>query len=170
MNLFVWYVDIFPIFKGIDTDAITLIAGEDYRKKCRRPDIMADAAYTIITQDSRACTSNFFIDETLLRQHGVTDFDQYSVVPGTTELMPDFFVDENISQIQRQATMMSKGSSETNASGIDNVKQIFDRVKALITPDLLKKIDSIYAFDLEGKISLNDHFTKEKIKKAFDFI
>ena len=33
------------------------------------------------------------IDDTLLRQHGVTDFDQYSVTPGTKDFIPDFFVD-----------------------------------------------------------------------------
>ena len=141
---------LFSIFKGIDTDAITLIAGEDYRKKCRRPDILADAAYAIITQDSRACTGNFFVDETLLRQHGVTDFDQYSAVPGTTEFMPDFFIDENISQIQKHERMMSQGYSETSTGGTDNIEQVFDKVKGLLTPDLLNKIDSVYAFDLEG--------------------
>ncbi|CAF1295992.1 unnamed protein product [Adineta steineri] len=67
---------------AIDTDAINLIAGEDYRKRCRRPEIMADAAYAILTQDSRSCTGNFFVDEALLRQQGVTDFDQYAVIPG----------------------------------------------------------------------------------------
>ena len=55
-------------------------------------DRVADAAHLILTRDSRACTGNFFIDEDLLREAGVTDFEGYSVTPGAT-LIPDFFVD-----------------------------------------------------------------------------
>ena len=113
---------------------------------------MADAAYAIITQDSRACTGNFFIDDTLLRQQGVTDFDQYAVVPGTKDLMLDFFVDENISQLQRQQSPTTKQKSETTSSGTSNVEGIFNKIKSLFTDELLKKINSVYAFDLEGKI------------------
>jgi citronellol/citronellal dehydrogenase len=52
---------------------------------------MADAAHAILTRNSRECTGNFFIDELVLREAGVTDFDRYSVTPGS-ELIPDFFV------------------------------------------------------------------------------
>ena len=51
----------------------------------------ADAAHWILTQDSRACTGNFFIDDQVLAEEGVSDFDQYAVSPGA-ELMRDFFV------------------------------------------------------------------------------
>jgi NAD(P)-dependent dehydrogenase (short-subunit alcohol dehydrogenase family)/putative sterol carrier protein len=137
---------------AIDTDAITLIAGEDYRKRCRRPEIMADAAYAILTQDSRSCTGNFFVDESLLRQQGVTDFDQYAVVPGTKDLMLDFFLDENLSQLQREDSPMTGGKGQTSSasSGAVNVEQIFQNIKTLLTPDLLQKINSVYAFDLQG--------------------
>jgi hypothetical protein len=146
-------LNIIFISLAIDTDAITLIAGEDYRKKCRRPEIMADAAYAILTQDSRACTGNFFIDETLLRQQGVTDLDQYAVVPGTTDFMLDFFLDENMSELQRQQSpMVKEGTKQTNtgSTGEINVESIFEKIKTLLTPDLLKQIDSVYAFDLQG--------------------
>ena len=66
---------------GVDTD------------KCRKPEILADAAYLILTSDAATTSGNFFIDDTLLAQHGVTDLDRYSVVPGTTDFIPDFFVD-----------------------------------------------------------------------------
>ncbi|CAF4396349.1 unnamed protein product [Rotaria socialis] len=101
---------------AIDTDAINLIAGEDYRKKCRTPQIMADAAYAILTQDSRSCTGNFFVDEALLRQQGVTDFDQYSVVPGTTDFMLDFFLDENLPQLQHLQASKAAPKAEANAA------------------------------------------------------
>lgn len=148
-------------FSAIDTEAINLIAGEDYRKKCRKPEIMADAVYTILTQDSRTCTGNFFVDETLLRKHGVTDFDQYSVVPGTKDLMLDFFLDENLTDLQRAQTPMSKqateakeapSSSTSGSASSGDVAPIFNQIKSLFTPDLLKKINSIYAFDLQGTV------------------
>ena len=59
----------------------------------RTPDIMADAAYSILTRDARECTGNFFIDDELLASAGVKDFDRYAVTPGNRDFLPDFFVD-----------------------------------------------------------------------------
>ena len=114
---------------------------------------MADAAYAILTQDSRSCTGNFFIDETLLRQQGITDFDQYAVVPGTKDFVLDFFLDENLSQLQHgKSPLGTAKSADSAASGAaPNVEQIFDQIKTLLKPELLKQINSVYAFDLQGK-------------------
>ena len=77
---------------GIATAAIqNILGGEDGMKRCRKPEIMADAAYAIFNRPARDCTGNFFIDDEVLAAEGVTDFDQYAVSPGTP-LMPDFFV------------------------------------------------------------------------------
>ncbi|HZA13435.1 MAG TPA: short chain dehydrogenase, partial [Myxococcaceae bacterium] len=54
--------------------------------------IVADAAYVILTRESRSCTGNFFIDEDVLRSAGVTDFSKYALTPGA-ELLPDLFVE-----------------------------------------------------------------------------
>jgi citronellol/citronellal dehydrogenase len=77
---------------AIATAALQMIPGVDLAR-CRKPEILADAAYLILTSDAKATTGNFFIDDTLLRSHGVTDFEPYSVTPGTTDFIPDFFVD-----------------------------------------------------------------------------
>ncbi len=53
---------------------------------------MADAAHAILVRPARETTGNFFIDEDVLRQAGVTDFERYAVEPGA-ELLPDFFLD-----------------------------------------------------------------------------
>ncbi|MER1967132.1 NAD(P)-dependent oxidoreductase [Castellaniella sp. GW247-6E4] len=58
----------------------------------RTPEIMADAAYEILTRDSRRITGNFFLDENVLRETGVTDFSKYLTVPGS-EPTTDLFVD-----------------------------------------------------------------------------
>jgi citronellol/citronellal dehydrogenase len=77
---------------AIATSAINLIGGPEMMAGCRTVDIMSDAAHVILTRESRKCTGNFFLDEDLLRETGMTDFEKYSVTPGTTPI-PDFFVD-----------------------------------------------------------------------------
>ncbi|BBM70517.1 SDR family oxidoreductase [Rhodothermus marinus] len=69
-----------------------LLGGEEMVRRSRKPEIVADAAHVILTQPSRRCTGNFFIDEDVLRQVGVTDFTPYAVDPSVGELMPDLFV------------------------------------------------------------------------------
>lgn len=59
----------------------------------RKPAIMADAAHAILTRDAKTCTGNFFIDEDVLREAGVTDFEPYACRPGTP-LFTDLFVAE----------------------------------------------------------------------------
>ena len=77
---------------GIATAAIrNVLGGDDGMKACRKPEIMADAAYAIFNRPSGECSGNFFIDDEVLAAEGVTNFDQYAVSPGTP-LMPDFFV------------------------------------------------------------------------------
>ncbi len=75
---------------AIATAALQMIPGVDINM-CRTPEILADAAYFILT--SQGSSGNFFIDDELLAAHGVTDLDRYSVKPGTRRFIPDFFVD-----------------------------------------------------------------------------
>lgn len=77
---------------AIDTAALAMIPGVDLAA-CRKPEILADAAYAILNRNSRECTGNFFIDDEVLASEGVTDLDQYSVVPGTKDFLTDFFLD-----------------------------------------------------------------------------
>jgi citronellol/citronellal dehydrogenase len=76
----------------IATAAIrNLLGGEQALRLCRSPEIMADAAYAVITRDSRTCTGNFFLDEAILRDSGVSDFDRYLIEPGAQPRL-DLFV------------------------------------------------------------------------------
>lgn len=77
---------------AIATAALQMIPGVD-TKLCRKPEILSDAAYFILTSDAKSTTGNFFIDDEVLAKHGVTDLEPYSVVPGTKNFIPDFFVD-----------------------------------------------------------------------------
>ncbi|MGH8803734.1 MAG: SDR family oxidoreductase [Polaromonas sp.] len=76
---------------AIATAALQMIPGVD-TKLCRKPEILSDAAYLILTSPS-SNTGNFYIDDMLLAAHGVTDLEKYSVTPGTKNFVPDFFVD-----------------------------------------------------------------------------
>ena len=76
---------------AIATAALQMIPGMDTRG-CRKPDIMADAAWHILTAPSRSLTGQFLIDDAVLKQAGVTDFGPYAVEPGHA-LIPDLFLD-----------------------------------------------------------------------------
>lgn len=77
---------------AIATAAVrNLLGGDDAVRRCRQPEIVADAAYAILTRPSRECTGQFFLDEDVLRDSGIRDLSSYAVDP-TAELLPDFFV------------------------------------------------------------------------------
>jgi len=81
---------------GIATAAISMLGGDEMMKICRTPAIMADAAAIILSKLSTKVTGNFFIDDEILLSEGYTmkDLEKYLVVPGTTQLMTDFFLDD----------------------------------------------------------------------------
>lgn len=76
----------------IDTAAVRNIVDADGLAKSRKPEIMADAAWHILTQSSRKITGKHFIDEEVLIQAGITDLRPYRAVAGDTELEIDLFV------------------------------------------------------------------------------
>ncbi len=77
---------------AIDTAALAMIPGVDLAT-CRTPEILSDAAYVILNRNSKECTGNFFVDDEVLASEGIIDLDKYSVVPGTTDFLTDFFLD-----------------------------------------------------------------------------
>jgi citronellol/citronellal dehydrogenase len=76
----------------IATAAIAMIPGaQSQLARMRKPEIVADAAHAILVREPRECTGRFLIDEDVLREAGVSDFDRYAVSPGQP-LMPDLFL------------------------------------------------------------------------------
>lgn len=69
-----------------------LLGGEQMVKRSRMPQIVADAAYNILTRDAKTCTGNFFLDVEVLKSAGVTDLVPYAVDP-TSKLQLDPFLD-----------------------------------------------------------------------------
>lgn len=81
---------------AIDTAAVrNLLGGDTMASISRAPEIMADAAHAILSRPSRECTGNFFIDELVLREMGVTDFSSYAP-HAKGPLAADFFVPDEV--------------------------------------------------------------------------
>ena len=68
------------------------LGGPAMMRRSRKPEIVADAAYVILNRPARECTGQFFIDDSVLYESGVRDFDAYSVEPGGS-LLADLFID-----------------------------------------------------------------------------
>uniref|UniRef100_A0A3Q2W7N7 Hydroxysteroid dehydrogenase-like protein 2 n=1 Tax=Haplochromis burtoni TaxID=8153 RepID=A0A3Q2W7N7_HAPBU len=141
---------------AIQTAAMDMLGGEGVSKQCRKADIIADAAYAILSRP-KDYTGHFLVDEEFLREQGVKDFDQYAVQPGHP-LLPDFFLDETPESLvekmeQHGATPAFKppsSSSYTPTSG-GPVETTFDVIKGVINEDVVKSTQGIYQFDLSGE-------------------
>ncbi|RIA36289.1 citronellol/citronellal dehydrogenase [Ectopseudomonas oleovorans] len=78
----------------IATAAIEFELGSrDAFKRARTPAIMADAAHAILASQGRSITGRLLIDEDILREQGVSDFEPYRFDPTGGNLVPDLFVD-----------------------------------------------------------------------------
>jgi citronellol/citronellal dehydrogenase len=79
----------------IATAAVQNLLGGDYLiQRSRKPEIVADAAFAILSRPSRECTGHFFIDEEVLREEGIIDFSHYAIDP-SQELQTDLFVNNS---------------------------------------------------------------------------
>ena len=76
----------------IDTAAVrNLLGGQVLANMSRKPQILADAAFYILSKTNLEYTGNTFIDEDVLAKEGITDLEKYAVVPGA-KLYPDLFI------------------------------------------------------------------------------
>lgn len=76
----------------IATAAVAMLGDTVKPEHCRKPEIVADAAHWLLTRPARDCTGRFAIDEDVLRESGLSDFEHYAVQPGAA-LLPDLFLD-----------------------------------------------------------------------------
>ncbi|GIX88690.1 hydroxysteroid dehydrogenase-like protein 2 [Caerostris extrusa] len=131
---------------AIATAAMEMLGGKDITKNCRKPDIMADAAYAIVTGKS---TGNFFIDERVLREQGETNFDKYAVDP-TQPLSPDFFLpDEELKSFPNYEEFAALYAAEKPASP-NSVESVFSKIKSTLNEELVSKTKGVYAFQITG--------------------
>ncbi len=82
---------------AIDTAAVRFALGGDaMAAACRSPEIMADAAWAVVSRPARECSGHFFIDEEVLRDEGVSDFSRYAPGGKDVPLQADFFIPEAV--------------------------------------------------------------------------
>ena len=91
----------------IATAAISnVVAGEEAFPHCRKPEILADAAYLILSKKASEYTGNFCIDDVLLNQNGTTNFNKYRI-DKNEPLWKDFFVPDDTPQIEPLVNFMN---------------------------------------------------------------
>jgi len=139
---------------AIQTAAMDMLIGKDESAAtCRKVDIIADAAYVILTKDSRNFTGNFCIDEEVLSSVGITDLEQYSNVPGA-KLMPDFFLDDpgtpGYQEYADKKYDKIKTDTTSSSSGGTGVQNVFKAIKGNLSEELVQKMNASYTFNLTG--------------------
>lgn len=124
----------------IFTASTKMLFSDGFAARCRQPKIMSDAAHAILTLPSKNSenTGNFFLDESVLRANGVTNFDAYSCKPGG-KLAIDLFLEEKPDQ-----------STNSKPPATGSVNDVFKTLTAMMTPDLISEVNGSFSFDLTG--------------------
>jgi citronellol/citronellal dehydrogenase len=98
---------------SIDTAAVrNVLGGDSMAKMSRIPQIMADAAYEVLSKQSAEATGQFFIDEFVLRDAGVSDFAQYNQPGYSGPLAADFFVSKEMVEASVSEVLEHPGYKE----------------------------------------------------------
>ncbi|ERL88463.1 hydroxysteroid dehydrogenase-like protein 2 [Dendroctonus ponderosae] len=133
---------------AIHTAAMEMLGGKEAARQCRKPEICADAAYAILTKDSKTTTGNFFIDDEVLKAAGVKDLTQYACDPtNANNLMPDFFLGDNVgTEAVQGASDRQNAPSEPQGE----VGKLFKAIEGNLSPDSVSKTQAVFAFVVTG--------------------
>ncbi|XP_026819446.1 hydroxysteroid dehydrogenase-like protein 2 [Rhopalosiphum maidis] len=134
---------------AIYTAAVEMLSGSTEAKKLsRNPEIMADAAYAVLSRSVENCTGQFLVDDEVLQQEGITDLDQYASDPTYKgDLMMDFFLDE------APHNGFNQGKEKVQAKksdGIDTIEGIFTKINSHLTPEIAKGTNACFLFVVKG--------------------
>ncbi|XP_074251283.1 hydroxysteroid dehydrogenase-like protein 2 isoform X3 [Saimiri boliviensis] len=155
---------------AIHTAAMDMLGGSGIESQCRKVDIIADAAYAIFKKPKNF-TGNFVIDENILKEEGIKNFDAYAIKPGHP-LLPDFFLDEYPEPITKKMESTGFGVYVKNIQDgcigavpefkeekpqpqpkprLGAVEETFRIVKDSLSDDVVKATQGIYLFELSGE-------------------
>ncbi|CAI4228292.1 unnamed protein product [Auanema sp. JU1783] len=140
---------------AIWTAAMDMLSAGEGAKGSRKPAIMADAAYAVLSRNSRDFTGNFAIDEDILREEGLNDFGKYAVDPDSP-LTPDFFIPGGkYDSVFLNANPNRKKSRESiNKTVVEQeINAITQSIGDVITPDIVSKLGAVYQFKISGSIN-----------------
>ncbi|XP_073907351.1 hydroxysteroid dehydrogenase-like protein 2 [Castor canadensis] len=141
---------------AIHTAAMDMLGGSGVENQCRKVDIIADAAYSIFKKP-KTFTGNFIIDENILKEEGIKNFDVYAITPGYP-LLPDFFLDEHPDVVMKKKESHSpvpelkeKPQPQQPKARSGAVEETFRIVKDFLNDGVVKATQAIYQFELSGK-------------------
>ncbi|NWY30525.1 HSDL2 protein, partial [Pheucticus melanocephalus] len=137
---------------AIYTAAMDMLGGAGIEKQCRKTDILADAAYCILTKP-KTFTGNFIIDEVLLREEGVKDFDVYAIAPGKRHLLKVRSAQEKkkLSRSQQEGADAAKAKTESAAATPSGpVAETFQVIQGAVTEEYVRSTQGVFQFELSG--------------------
>ncbi|XP_012878789.1 PREDICTED: hydroxysteroid dehydrogenase-like protein 2 [Dipodomys ordii] len=150
---------------AIHTAAMDMLGGSGIESQCRKVEILADAAYSIFKKP-KSFTGNFVIDENILKEEGIKNFDVYAVTPGHP-LLPDFFLDEYPDVVTKtkeshDAVPEPKKPKEPKELKEEKtqpppkmhtgaVEETFRIVRDSLSDDVVKATQAVYQFELSGE-------------------
>ncbi|XP_030023792.1 hydroxysteroid dehydrogenase-like protein 2 isoform X1 [Manduca sexta] len=143
---------------AIATAAIEMLTGDT--STSRKPEIVSDAAYLMLCKDPKNYTGNFAIDEDVLKESGIKDLTPYACDPKNADnLLLDGFLDDPASISHHQAissvSMRRYHTSAVNykekASEGGQIPELFATISKNLSPELVKKTQAIYQFNVKGK-------------------
>ncbi|XP_042897258.1 hydroxysteroid dehydrogenase-like protein 2 [Parasteatoda tepidariorum] len=133
---------------AIATAAMEMLGGKDITKNCRKPDVMADAAYAVFMNRN---SGQFLIDEDVLKSQGITDLDQYAVDP-TQQLSPDFFLpEEHLKSFSVNLDELYMSGEQKPAD--NSVETVFNKIKSVLNEEVVKKTSGVYSFQITGPVN-----------------
>lgn len=141
---------------AIQTAAMDMLTGPESNKWCRKPDIMADAAYQVLSQDPKGYSGQFLIDEEVLAKNGVSDMTSYACDPANKDqLMLDFFLEDNsgkYKQVPFETPEVAPAAPAAPAAGkpTGQVAQLFTSIENSLSEELVKKTQALYHFKVTG--------------------
>lgn len=134
---------------AIHTAAIEMLTGPDSAKWSRKPEIMADAAYAILTREPRQSTGQFFVDDEVLESAGITDLTEYACFrENADKLMVDFFVEEKGAPVENEAA--AEDAAAPASGGDVKIPQLFRKIESLLSPEIVSKTQAVFQFNISG--------------------
>ncbi|XP_032522743.1 hydroxysteroid dehydrogenase-like protein 2 isoform X2 [Danaus plexippus] len=125
---------------AIATAAIEMLTGDT--SSSRKPEIVSDAAYVMLSKDPKSYTGKFEIDEDVVKSVGIKDLAPYACDPSNVNnLLPDFFLD--LPGHQTQEVKKSEPAGQ--------IPELFSVINKTITPELVKKTQAVFQFNVKGK-------------------
>ncbi|NXK01043.1 HSDL2 protein, partial [Corythaixoides concolor] len=143
---------------AIHTAAMDMLGGAGIEKQCRKTDILADAAYCILTKP-KSFTGNFIIDEVLLKEEGVKDFDVYAIAPGKRDKNNLFLVgasqtfkeEKKLSESQHGGPDGAKVNKESaSVKPSSPVAETFRVIQDTMSEEYVRSIQGVFQFELSG--------------------